>query len=371
MSDYYLTCDSTVDLTPEQLERRQIRFVSFHFELDGKTYDDDMGRSMPSEELFRRMANGASTRTSHPSQSEYIELFEGALSEGKDVLHISFSSGLSGGWNTACLAQEELREKYPDRRLYVVDSLGASSGSGLIMETLADMRDAGADIDTLYAWIEANKLRMHHWFFSTDLSFYVRGGRISRAAGTVGTLLHICPLLNMNDAGLLTPREKIRTKRKTMRRTVEMMEQHAEGGLDYSGLHLAQGGFHHPGYNRNRAYRKRHYGGCRPYGGSCHEPCERYQQHKEDQKRKGSAYINSHSDRKIHIPVGHDAVFCRRIQDDSNRKTYDIGKYRGEEGHFKSFYYSAFYGVNYIIAHAPFTSCTLSPLPSKNFMTVF
>lgn len=235
MSDYYLTCDSTVDLTPEQLERRQIRFVSFHFELDGKTYDDDMGRSMPSEELFRRIANGASTRTSHPSQSEYIELFEGALSEGKDVLHISFSSGLSGGWNTACLAQEELREKYPDRRLYVVDSLGASSGSGLIMETLADMRDAGADIDTLYAWIEANKLRMHHWFFSTDLSFYVRGGRISRAAGTVGTLLHICPLLNMNDAGLLTPREKIRTKRKTMRRTVEMMEQHAEGGLDYSG----------------------------------------------------------------------------------------------------------------------------------------
>lgn len=205
------------------------------FELDGEQYDDDMGRSMAADELFRRMENGSSTKTHHVNTQEYMELFEGVLNEGRDVLHVTLSSGLSGGWNSACLARDELQPRYPDRKIYIVDSLGASSGYGLIMDTLADMKDAGADIETLYTWIEANKLRMHHWFFSTDLTWYVRGGRISRAAGMVGSLLHICPLLNMNDAGLLIPREKVRIKRKVMERVIQMMEQHAENGLDYNG----------------------------------------------------------------------------------------------------------------------------------------
>ncbi len=116
-----------------------------------------------------------------------------------------------------------------------MDSLGASSGYGLIMETLADMKDSGADIDTFYTWIEANKLRMHHWFYSSDLTWYVLGGRISKAAGMVGSLLHICPLLNMNAEGLLIPREKVRTKKRVKERLIQMMEQHAENGSDYSG----------------------------------------------------------------------------------------------------------------------------------------
>ena len=116
-----------------------------------------------------------------------------------------------------------------------MDSLGASSGYGLMMETLADMRDAGKTLDELYQWIEANKLRMHHWFFSTDLSFYVRGGRISKAAGMVGTMLNICPLLNMDQTGHLTPREKVRGKRNVIKRIVEKMAEHAENGTAYSG----------------------------------------------------------------------------------------------------------------------------------------
>lgn len=117
----------------------------------------------------------------------------------------------------------------------MVDSLGASSGYGLIMETLADMRDSGKNIEELYQWIEKNKLRMHHWFFSTDLSFYIKGGRISKTAGMVGSILNICPLLNMDNLGKLKPREKLRGKKKVIRRIVEMMEQHAENGLDYNG----------------------------------------------------------------------------------------------------------------------------------------
>ena len=103
------------------------------------------------------------------------------------------------------------------------------------METLADMRDGGMDIDSLYKWIENNKLCMHHWFFSTDLTYYIRGGRISKAAGVIGTVLNICPLLNMDNHGVLTPREKLRGKKKAMKRAVEMMCIHATDHEKYSG----------------------------------------------------------------------------------------------------------------------------------------
>ena len=166
---------------------------------------------------------------------EYTEYFEQLLQEGKDILHVEFSSGLSGSYNSARLVVEDLKEKYPDRKIYLVDSLAASSGYGLIMETLADMRDAGKSVEELYQWIEENRLRMHHWFFSTDLTFYIKGGRISKTAGAVGTLLGICPLLNMDNLGRLQPREKIRTKKKVIRRIVEMMEAHAQDGTEYSG----------------------------------------------------------------------------------------------------------------------------------------
>jgi len=127
------------------------------------------------------------------------------------------------------------RERYPDRKIYVLDSLGASSGFGLIMDKLADLRDEGMDIDAVHAWAQENVLNMHHWFFSTDLTFYIKGGRVSKTAGFVGTVLGICPLLNMDAEGHLTPREKIRSKKRVIAETLKKMEQNAEDGLDYSG----------------------------------------------------------------------------------------------------------------------------------------
>ena len=235
MSDYILSCSSTVDLTPRQMKERNIRYVCFHFILDGQDHKDDMGQSIAPEELYSRMVAGAEAKTSQVALGEYTEYFEQLLQEGKDILHVEFSSGLSGSYNSARLVVEDLKEKYPDRKIYLVDSLAASSGYGLIMETLADMRDAGKSVEELYQWIEENRLRMHHWFFSTDLTFYIRGGRISKTAGAVGTLLGICPLLNMDNLGRLQPREKIRTKKKVIRRIVEMMEAHAQDGTEYSG----------------------------------------------------------------------------------------------------------------------------------------
>lgn len=235
MSNYVLSCCSTADLARERMEARDIKYVCFHFELDGKSYLDDLGKSIEFHDFYSAMANGADTRTSQVNVEEYMGYFEGFLKEGKDVLHLTLSSGISGSYNSAMIAKRDLEEKYPDRKLYVVDSLGASSGYGLIMDTLADMRDEGKSIDELYEWVEANKLKLHHWFFSTDLTFYVKGGRVSKTAGFVGSILDICPLLNMDNFGKLIPRFKIRTKKKVIQAIVSKMIENADGGTSYNG----------------------------------------------------------------------------------------------------------------------------------------
>lgn len=235
MSDYILSCCSTADLSKEHFDRRDIHYICFHYLLNGESYPDDLGQSIAFEDFYRMMTEGADTKTSQVNVAEFVDYFTPFLKEGKDILHVTLSSGISGVINSAQTAAEMLSQEYPDRKIYIVDSLGASSGYGLIMETLADMRDEGKSLDELHDWIEANKLRLHHWFFSTDLTFYVKGGRISKASGFFGTMLNICPLLNMDNLGRLIPREKIRTKKKVIKAIVDRMEECAEDGLDYSG----------------------------------------------------------------------------------------------------------------------------------------
>ncbi len=235
MADYIISCSSTVDLSNEYMERRGIPYTCFHFELDGVDYPDDMGRSMDPETLYDKMSKGASTKTSQVTIGDYTVFFEYYLKKGIDILHICFSSGLSGAYSSALVAAESLREQFPERKLYIVDSLAASSGHGLLVDTLADMRDAGADIDSLRDFVLENRLKLNHWFFSSDLTFYIRGGRISKASGFIGSVLNICPLLNVNNEGKLIPREKIRGKKRVIRRIVEQMEMHARDGHDYDG----------------------------------------------------------------------------------------------------------------------------------------
>ena len=144
------------------------------------------------------------------------------------------SSGITGVINSANIAKEMLAEKYPDRKIYIVDSLAASSGFGLLMDKLADLRDEGKSIDELYKWTEENKLKMQHWFFTSDLTFFVKGGRVTKTAGFVGGILNICPLLHVDYQGKLIPKYKIRTKKKVIEAIVEQMKLHAEDELDYS-----------------------------------------------------------------------------------------------------------------------------------------
>ena len=235
MSDYILSCCSTADLSKEHFEARDIKYICFHYKLNRTDYLDDLGQSIPFEEFYRRMDSGEDTQTSQINVTEYLEYFESFLNEGKDIIHLTLSSGISGSYNSAINAAKIAKERHPERKIHVIDSLAASSGYGLLMDKLADLRDGGMDIDELRSWAEENKLRLQHWFFSSDLKFFIKGGRISKTAGTIGTILGICPLLEVDSKGRLTAKAKIRTRKKVIREIVKRMEENAENGYDYSG----------------------------------------------------------------------------------------------------------------------------------------
>ena len=233
MAEYVLSCCSTADLSKEYFKERNIEYVCFHYQLGDKEYVDDMYSTVSEKDFYEAMIAGAMTKTSQVNATEFENYFRKFLEEGKDIIHLSLSSGISGSCNSAMIAKSNLSEEFPDRKIYVVDSLAASSGFGLLMSKLADLRDEGKSIDEVYDFAEGHKLNLNHWFFTTDLTFFVRGGRVTKTEGFVGNLLSICPLLNVDYLGKLIPRFKIRTKKKVIAATVEQMEKLADGGTAY------------------------------------------------------------------------------------------------------------------------------------------
>ena len=140
MGDYVLSCCSTADLSPEHFKSRDISYICFHYYMDGSEYADDLGQSMSFKDFYTKMKEGVDTKTSQVNAGEFMEYFRGYLEQGKDILHVCLSSGISGVMNSAMTAKEELAEEFPDRKIYIVDSLGASSGYGLLMDRLAAVR---------------------------------------------------------------------------------------------------------------------------------------------------------------------------------------------------------------------------------------
>jgi DegV family protein with EDD domain len=236
VNKYILSCCSTFDLSKEHFEKRNIKYVCFHYSINGKQYDDDLGQTIPIAEFYKIIENkNVDLKTSQVNSDEFISYFTPFLEKGMDILHLCASSGLSGVYNSALIAKKELEKIFPERKIYIVDTLGGSSGGGLIADTLADMRDEGASIDELYNWVEQNKLRLNHWFCSSDLTFYIRGGRISKASGFIGSMLKICPIMNVNNEGKLIPRSKVRTIDKAIEEMFNKMVKNAENGINYSG----------------------------------------------------------------------------------------------------------------------------------------
>ncbi len=235
MQDFLITCCSTADMPLDYFQRRNIPFICFHFMMDDKEYPDDLGQTIPFDDFYARIAAGAMPTTSQVNVNEFVSFFEPYLAQGKDILHISLSSGLSGTYNSAVLAREQLQKKYPDRTLQIVDSLGASSGYGMLVDLAVDLKESGAALSDISDWLMQTRLHIHHWFFSTDLTHYKRGGRISATSAVVGAMLNICPLMNMDHQGKLIPRQKILGKKRVVREIVKKMEHNAQSGTGYTG----------------------------------------------------------------------------------------------------------------------------------------
>lgn len=235
MRKYTVSCCSTADLSPEWANKRNIPFVCFNYTLNGEPKKDDMGRTSNSAELFELMLKGADVKTSQIGVGEYISFFREILDRGEDLLHVSISSAISGTYNSACVARDTIKDDYPDRKIFVLDSLCASGGYGFLMDHIADRRDQGDSIEELCSWIMENRLKVQHVFYSTDLTFYIRGGRISKTTGTIGNVLGICPLLDVDEKGGLRQLEKVRTKKRVIRRAVALMAERARDGKDYAG----------------------------------------------------------------------------------------------------------------------------------------
>lgn len=234
MGDYVLSCCSTIDLSKEYIEKRDIHMISFHYFLGDKEYVDDLGQTISMQEFYQRMADGEMTRTSQVNVEEYIEYFESFLKEGKDILHLTLSSGISGTINSCRIAKEDLKERYPERKIIVLDSLAASAGYGLLMDKLADLRDQGKSMEEVAEWAEDHKLELNHWFFSGDLTFFIRGGRITPTAGFVGKVLNICPFMNVDLNGKLIVRQKVRTKKKVIQTMANKCLELIKDGKNYS-----------------------------------------------------------------------------------------------------------------------------------------
>lgn len=230
---FTLSCCSTVDLPYSYMESRDIPVLFYTYVVDGVEYDDDMGRDPEAlPRFYRFLEEGKLPQTSQVNVAAYMDFFEKLLQKG-DLLHIAFTSGQSGSVHNAFLAAEELRQKYPDRKLIVIDSLCSSSGYGLLVDSAADMRDAGRSIDEVAQWVLDNRNTVHHQFFSSDMTQFRRTGRVSGAAAAVATVLNICPIMRLDDTGSIKAYSKVRGKKKAVETTVDTMEQCARGGRDY------------------------------------------------------------------------------------------------------------------------------------------
>lgn len=234
-NNYILSCCSYADLSAEKMQALDIRYICTPYMVNGKAYIDDLGKTTSYDDFYQSMKDGAMTSTFQINQDEFMDYFRELLKEDKDIIHISLSSGLSGVSNSARLAIDALSQEFPHRKIYLVDSLAASAGLGLIMQTACELREKGMSAEELYNWIEENKLNLHHWFFTTDLTYFVRGGRVSKASGFIGGVLGICPLLNVSNTGHLIPRSKVRGKKKVITEIVERMKSFAKNGTDYNG----------------------------------------------------------------------------------------------------------------------------------------
>lgn len=232
---YILSAESTVDLPYEYVTHRNIPVAFYTYAINGTVYEDNMDRDPEAENFFYEQIDaGNIPSTSQISYGAYYEYLESLLKQG-DVIHLCFGTGMTRSYCNAAQAAEELRENYPDRKLYVIDTLCSCGGYGLITDDAADRRDEGMSIDDLNEWVLSRRLNYHHEFFNSDLSYFKRTGRMSGPAATIASVLDIVPSMHLNSAGRIIAYGKVRGLKKELKHIIDEMLAHAENGKDYSG----------------------------------------------------------------------------------------------------------------------------------------
>lgn len=233
MTDYIVSAESTIDLNVEFVKELGISVIHANYQLNETDYKDDFGQSLDMKEFYDNMRNGATPSTSMINTNQFMEYFRPILKEGKDILHICLSSGMSSQYSSLVAAIDILKEEFPDRKIYPVDSVMASAGTGMLAAKLKSLKDDGMDIESLYKWAEDNKRHIISYTLNENLEYVARGGRISKTAASIGGMLHICPIIEVNNDGHMIVIEKIRGQKKLVSRLIEKMEKNAIDGLDY------------------------------------------------------------------------------------------------------------------------------------------
>lgn len=224
MRDFVITTDTTSDLSADYVKEHHLGMLSLTYTINDDTYTWE--KPLPVKDFYDCMRNGSLPTTSQANPEEAGQLFETIIKEqDADILHIAFSSGLSGSYNSSRIAAEELAEKYPDHRIIVIDSLCASLGEGLLVHKAVTLKENGCSLDETAAWLEDNKLHLVHNFTVNDLFHLYRGGRVSKTAAFVGTMINLKPILHVDNEGHLIPLSKVRGRKKSMIALVDAMEK--------------------------------------------------------------------------------------------------------------------------------------------------
>lgn len=224
MKEFVIVTDTTIDLPRDYVEKHHLYMMSLPYTLEGTSYTWE--KPMPVKDFYDKMRAGSLPTTSQANPEEAALLYESILKDNDvDILHIAFSSGLSGSFNSCRIASADVCEKYPDHRIVVVDSLAATLGQGLLVYKAVQLKEAGKSLDEVAAWVEENKYHLVHNFTVDDLFHLHRGGRLSKTAAIVGTMINLKPVLHVDDEGHLVMLSKVRGRKKSLIGLVDCMEK--------------------------------------------------------------------------------------------------------------------------------------------------
>lgn len=240
--DFEIVTDSSSNLVEEMIDEFGLHILPLTFMVDGEQYQSYLkGEHTDLKQFYTMMREGKVITTSLPNLADSEALMRGLLEQGRDILYLGFSSGLSGTFEATELLMKQLAGEFPDRKLYAVDTLAASGGQGLLVWHAVQRARAGASIDEVRDWVEANKLHLAHWFTVDDLMFLFRGGRVSRTSAWAGTMLNIKPVMHVDDEGRLIPMSKVRGRKKSLNALVDHMEKTAVAPIDEQMVFITHG----------------------------------------------------------------------------------------------------------------------------------